>query len=297
MTEAVHIRFDPDSQALLHALLAFIMFGVALELGVADIRGAFKRPRPTLVGMLSQFALLPAFTFLLLLVWRPAPGLALGLILVAACPGGNVSNFISAMARADVALSVTLTAVSTLLCVFLTPFNFGLWAGLLPDVQGMLTTVHLDAADLVRSVITLLLLPVLAGMAVNARWPVLSQRIRLPVRRVSMFLFLCLVAFALWNNRDGFMQHLDRVFMLVLVHNMLALAMGYYTGKAFRLEERQCRSLSIETGIQNAGLGLVISLSFFPSIGEMALVCAWWGVWHILSGMTLGWLWGRSVPR
>lgn len=297
MTEAVHIRFDPDSQALLHALLAFIMFGVALELGVADIRGAFKRPRPTLVGMLSQFALLPAFTFLLLLVWRPAPGLALGLILVAACPGGNVSNFISAMARADVALSVTLTAVSTLLCVFLTPFNFGLWAGLLPDVQGMLTTVHLDAADLVRSVITLLLLPVLAGMAVNARWPVLSQRIRLPVRRVSMFLFLSLVAFALWNNRDGFMQHLDRVFMLVLVHNMLALAMGYYTGKAFRLEERQCRSLSIETGIQNAGLGLVISLSFFPSIGEMALVCAWWGVWHILSGMTLGWLWGRSVPR
>lgn len=294
MQDPIHISFDPDSQMLLHLLLAFIMFGVALDLKVADIRGAFRRPRPTLVGMLSQFVLLPAMTFALLALWRPDAGLALGLLLVASCPGGNISNFISAMARADVALSVSLTAVSTLLCVFLTPFNFGFWAGLLPDVQGLLRSVTLDAADMVMSVMLLLLLPVMAGMAVNARCPELSQRVKKPIRRLSMLLFLGLVAVALWNNREGFAQYLDRVFMLVLAHNLLALSLGYLTGRAFRLDDRQCRSLSIETGIQNAGLGLVISLSFFPETGEMALVCAWWGIWHIVSGMTVAAVWRRG---
>lgn len=293
MNEAIQINFDPESQTLLHVLLAFIMFGVALDLSLSDLRNAFRRPRPTLVGMLSQFVLLPAMTFVLLALWRPDAGLALGLLLVAACPGGNISNFISAMARADVALSVSLTAVSTLLCVFLTPFNFGFWAQWLPDVQGLLRTVHLDAADLVKSVAMLLLLPVVAGMFVNARWPKFSARIRIPIRRLSMLLFIGLVAVALWNNREGFANYLDKVFLLVMVHNLLALSLGFFTGKVFRLDARQCRTLSIETGIQNAGLGLVICLSFFPEIGEMALVCAWWGIWHIASGMTMGAVWSR----
>jgi len=293
LNEAIQINFDPESQTLLHVLLAFIMFGVALDLGISDLRNAFRRPKPTLVGMLAQFVLLPAMTFLLLALWRPDAGLALGLLLVAACPGGNISNFISAMARADVALSVSLTAVSTLLCVFLTPFNFGFWAGWLPDVLGLLRTVHLDAADLVKSVMLLLLLPVVAGMFLNARWPALSDRIRTPIRRLSMLLFLGLVAVALWNNSEGFANYLDKVFVLVLVHNLIALTLGYLAGKVFRLDVQQCRTLSIETGIQNAGLGLVICLSFFPEIGEMALVCAWWGIWHIVSGMTLGAVWAR----
>lgn len=272
------------------------MFGVALDLSIADISNAFQRPKPTLVGMLSQFILLPAVTFVLLVIWRPDPGIALGLLLVAACPGGNISNFISALARADVALSVSLTGMSTLLCVFLTPFNFGFWAELLPDVHGLLRTVTLDATDLISSVVTLLLFPVVAGMVVNSLWPNVSQRIRRPVRRLSMLLFLGLVAVALWKNHEGFRQYLDRVFLLVLVHNLMALALGYATGKAFRLNDRQCRTLTIETGIQNAGLGLVICLSFFPSIGEMALVCAWWGIWHIVSGMTIGMVWSRTEP-
>lgn len=295
MNDSIEINFNPESQTLLHLLLAFIMFGVALDLNITDLRNAFRRPRPTLVGMLAQFILLPAMTFALLAVWRPDAGLALGLLLVAACPGGNISNFISAMARADVALSVSLTTVSTLLCVFLTPFNFGLWARWLPDVQGLLRNVHLDATDLVSSMLLLLVLPVVAGMIVNVRCPVLSDHIRVPIRKLSMVLFLGLVVVALWSNRAGFVLYLNKVFLLVLAHNLIALRLGYYTGKVFTLNAQQCRTLSIETGIQNAGLGLVICLSFFPEIGEMALVCAWWGVWHIVSGMTIGSIWSRMT--
>ncbi len=297
MEDGIRIHFDPDSQVLLHLILAFVMFGVALELRLPDLRAAFVRPKATLVGMASQFVLLPAFTALLLVLWRPDAGLALGLLLVAACPGGNMSNFFSAVARADVALSVALTAVSTLLCVFLTPFNFGLWASVVPGVQTLLRSVSLDGGQLFGSVVTLLLLPIVAGMLFRAWLPKAAAVITVPVRRLSLLLFVLLLVFAVWNNRDGFVQHLDRVFLLVLVHNLAALGIGYASGRVFRLPERQCRTISIETGIQNAGLGLVISLSFFPAIGEMALVCAWWGVWHIVSGMALATVWGRVGVR
>ncbi len=297
MEDGIRIHFDPDSQVLLHLILAFVMFGVALELRLPDLRAAFVRPKATLVGMGSQFVLLPALTALLLVLWRPDAGLALGLLLVAACPGGNMSNFFTAMARADVALSVSLTAVSTLLCVFLTPFNFGLWASAVPHVQGLLRSVSLDGGQLFGSVVTLLVLPIVAGMLFSAWLPRAAAAITVPVRRLSLLLFVLLLVFAVWNNREGFLGHVDRVFLLVLVHNLLALGVGYLSGRLFRLPERQCRTISIETGIQNAGLGLVISLSFFPAIGEMALVCAWWGVWHIVSGMVLATVWGRVGVR
>lgn len=294
MQEAVSINFDPNSRTALNLLLGFIMFGVALDLRWSDITRVVRRPRPALLGMLSQFLLMPALTFLIAIVWQPVAGLALGMFLVAACPGGTVSNFMSSMAKADLGLSVTLTAVSTLLCLFFTPFNFEFWSSLYPGTGALLREVELNAVQLFKTVFLYLILPVVIGMLFRARNPLLTLRIMKPIRWVSMLIFLTFVSVAFLNNKDNFLAHAHMVVALVVVHNALALLLGYLLGKVGRLDEAACRSVSIETGIQNAGLGLIICFNFFPEIGEMALLCATWGIWHILSGLGLSTLWSRS---
>ncbi|MBI1287770.1 MAG: bile acid:sodium symporter family protein [Flavobacteriales bacterium] len=293
--EKIAINFDPNSQMALNFLLAFIMFGVALDLKWSDITRAFRKPKSTLLGLFSQFILLPAVTFILALVWNPIPGLALGMFLVAACPGGTVSNFMSSMAKADLGLSVTLTAISTLLCVFFTPFNFELWSGLYPDTGNLLKSVSLDAIELFKTVFLFLILPVFIGMFVGAKKPVLTGKMLKPIRWVSMLIFIAFIVVAFLKNKDNFIAYAELALALVIVHNFLALATGYLVGKAGRLGEPASRSLAIETGIQNSALGLIICFKFFPEIGEMALLCAMWGIWHIISGMTISIIWNRTA--
>lgn len=269
------------------------MFGVALDLSWADVSRAVRRPKSTLLGLLSQFILMPALTFIVAYFWNPLPGLALGMFLVAACPGGTVSNFMSSVAKADLGLSVTLTAISTFLCVFFTPFNFEFWSGLYPYTGDLLRSVELDAFELFETVYLFLILPVFAGMLVRSKKPVFTNKIMKPVRWISMFIFLVFVAAAFLKNKDNFIAYAHLVLALVVVHNFLALGLGYLVGRVGRLTEAASRSLSIETGIQNSGLGLVICFNFFPEIGEMALLCATWGIWHIISGLTLATFWSR----
>lgn len=271
------------------------MFGVSLDLKWSDITRAFRNPRPTLLGLLSQFILLPAFTFVLAYFWHPLPGLALGMFLVAACPGGTISNFMSSMAKADLGLSITLTTLSTFVCVFFTPFNFELWSSLYPETQDLLRTVELDVLELFQTVFLFLILPVFAGMLVGAKWPVLTKRIAKPMSWISMFIFIAFVVMAFLKNQENFVRYAHLVFALVVAHNLLALVLGYAVGKLGRLNEAAARAISIETGIQNSGLGLVICFNFFPEIGEMALLCAMWGIWHIISGLTLSFIWSRNA--
>lgn len=297
MEEAIHINFDPSSRLVLNFLLGFIMFGVSLELKWQDIAKAFKKPKPTALGLVSQFLLLPAVTFLVAYFWNPLPGLALGMFLVAACPGGTVSNFMSSMAKADLGLSVSLTAISTILCVFFTPFNFEFWSALFPGAQELLKSVELDTVELFQTVFLFLILPVLAGMLFNARFPSLTNRINKPIKWLSMLIFLVFVFMAFLNNKDNFIEYAHLVVVLVILHNSIAFAIGYMVGRLGKLGERASRSLSIETGIQNSGLGLVICFNFFPQIGEMALLCASWGLWHIISGLVLSTVWSRIPIR
>lgn len=293
MQDAIAINFDPNSRLTLNFLLAFIMFGVSLDLTWSDVARAFRKPKPTLLGLLSQFVLMPALTFAVAYFWNPLPGLTLGMFLVAACPGGTVSNFMSSVAKADLGLSVSLTAVSTFLCVFFTPFNFEFWSSLYPFTTDILKTVSLDAKELFSTVFFFLIVPVFVGMFFRAKFPVKTNRIMKPVRWLSMVIFLVFVVAAFLKNKENFLQYAHLVLALVVVHNLLAFVLGYAVGKLGRLTEPASRSLSIETGIQNSGLGLVICFNFFPEIGEMALLCATWGIWHIISGLTLSAVWSR----
>jgi BASS family bile acid:Na+ symporter len=295
MDEVIHINFDPNSRLILNFLLGFIMFGVSLELKWQDVAKGFKKPKATVLGLISQFLLLPAITFVVAYLWNPLPGLGLGMILVAACPGGTISNFMSSMSKADLGLSVSLTAISTILCVFFTPFNFEFWSNLFPGVQELLKSVRLDTVELFQMVFLFLIIPVMAGMFFNAKFPSITNRINKPIKWISMLIFLVFVLMAFLNNKDNFVRHVHLVVTLVIVHNCIAFVIGYSVGRLGRLGERASRSLSIETGIQNSGLALVICFNFFPEIGEMALLCASWGLWHLISGLVLSTIWSR-VP-
>ena len=247
--------------------------------------------------MFCQFILLPALTFLLVLLLEPQPSFALGMLLVAACPGGNVSNFMTHMARGNTALSVSLTAIATLLAVVMTPLNLKLWGGAYGPTAQILQAVHIDLWEMVRLVALLLAVPLCLGMVVRQYRPRLALGMAKYFKGASLLFFLGLIVLALWRDRDVFAAYVGAVFGIVLIHNCLALGTGYMSGRAMRLGSANIRTLTIETGIQNSGLGLLLIFTFFDGLGGMALVAAFWGIWHLVSGLILAGVWGLAFPR
>ena len=173
MTEidAVRLNFSPESLVALNFILAFVMFGVALDMKPADFKGITAAPRAVLIGMVAQFLLLPAAAWALTMVLRPQPSIALGMILVACCPGGNISNFLTHFARGNTALSVTMTAFSTVGALFFTPFNTALWGSLNPATDAILREIAIDPVEMFVAVAILLVVPALLGMGVAHRFP------------------------------------------------------------------------------------------------------------------------------
>lgn len=283
----IAVKFSDESLVLLNICLGFIMFGIALGINPKDFKLVVNRPKSATVGVVSQFLLLPFFTFLLVWVMNPAPALALGMILVASCPGGNVSNFISSISGANVALSVSLTGLATLITPIFTPLNFEFWAHALPGTSMYLKSFQLEFLDILKTVVLLLVIPLLLGLLVQSRFKRISAIIEKPIRIISFIILIGFIGVALMNNFNTFIDYLYVVFILVLLHNGIAFATGYFAGKAARLPEADRRTVSIETGIQNSGLGLIIIFTFFDGNGGMAIIAAWWGIWHIIAGLSL----------
>jgi BASS family bile acid:Na+ symporter len=295
--DAVRLNFSPQRLHLLNVSLGVIMFGVALNLTTEDFKRLVRHPRPALIGVCAQFLLLPAVTFLLVWSLRPPPSIALGMILVAACPGGNVSNFMSLNAGGNTALSVTLTAVATVGAIVLTPLNLSFWGGLYAPASSILTTVDVSFGRVFRIVALILGVPLVLGMTVRRLAPARARRLSRWMQGLSILLFAGIVLFALRANFQYLVGFLGVVFDLVLLHNGLALAAGYLLAYGARLPTDDRRTLALETGIQNAGLGLILIFNFFDGLGGMAVVAAWWGVWHIVSGLALSFYWrSRPVP-
>ncbi len=290
----IAINFSPQSLVILNICIGFIMFGIALDLSLDDFKRLIDNPKASIAGVLSQFVLLPALTFLLVLLWKPEPTMALGMILVAACPGGNVSNFICYFAKGNAALSVTLTSISTFLAIFLTPFNFAFWSGMVPGMEAE-HRIAISAWDMFQQILVIILIPLVLGMGFNRFFPKIVAKLRKPISILSMIIFLGFILMAFAKNSGIFIEYFDVVMLLVLTHNALALSMGYGVASIFKLEQRDRRTIALETGIQNSGLGLVLIFTFFGGMGGMALIAAWWGIWHIISGFALAFYW-RSKP-
>lgn len=292
--DQVTLNFSEANLLYLNLSLGFIMFGVAINLRLEDFVRVIRNPRAAFAGMLSQFLILPILTFLLILIIQPRPSFALGMMLVAACPGGNISNFMVAMARGNTALSVSLTAVSSTLAIFLTPLNLTLWASLYPATATILTDVSLSFLQLFKTITLLLLIPIILGMILRSWKPKVADKLHPVMHYSSIFIFAAIVCLAFSANFNLFLEYIHLVVLLVLAHNAIALTAGYQIAKIFRLEQSDRRSIAIETGIQNSGLGLILIFSFFEGLGGMAIVAAWWGIWHIISGLSIAYFWSRN---
>tara|TARA_R110001592_G_scaffold114996_4_gene315194 strand:+ start:664 stop:1584 length:921 start_codon:yes stop_codon:yes gene_type:complete len=298
LLDNVHINFDTGSLWILNLVLGLVMFGVALEISVNDFKPLWLKPKALILGLVSQFILLPAVTYLLIIFIEPLPSIALGMFMVAACPGGNISNFISYLSNANTALSVSLTAVATLLAIVMTPLNFHFWSMLYAPSSNLIQEISISSVEMFKLVSMLLGLPLILGMYVNYSYPVLAMKLAKRLKVVSLLFFICLVFIALYNNLVIFKDYIVYVFWIVLIHNLIAFSTGYSVGRLFRLPEDNVRSITIETGIQNSGLGLLLIFTFFDGLGGMALLAAFWGIWHIVSGLFLAALWnGKSITK
>lgn len=295
--DALQLNLDSGGLHIMNVSLAFIMFGVALELTVDDFKKVAKNPKATVIGLTSQFFLLPALTFLMVLILEPHPSFALGMMMVAACPGGNISNFFSLLARGNAALSVSMTAFATGLSMFMTPFNFAFWASLYSPTSAILTEIHLDLFEVFRIIVLILGIPLILGMTLRHFKDELSQTISPYIKNFGIIFFAGFVIVAFSMNFENFMSYVHLVVVLVFIHNAIALSSGYALAYLFKLPRKDRKSISIETGIQNSGLGLLLIFNFFDGLGGMALVAAWWGIWHIVAGLSIGWYWsiGKST--
>ena len=291
------MHFNPAALIVLNAILACMMFGVALSLKVDDFARIARDPRAPLVGLLAQFLLLPAATCLMTWAFDVDPELALGMILVAACPGGTFSNIMTWIGRANVAASVSMTAVSSLAATVLTPFNFAFYGWLNPHTRALVTEIALDPVNILMLVAAVLALPLLLGMLTARHAPGFAARAQKPLRLASLLVLLGFVAIAFAQKMDVFFANAERIVALVVGQNALALALGAGIGYAVHLSRGDRRAVTMEVGIQNSGLGLSILFTFCPQAAGMILIAAFWGTWHLISGLTLALPWSRSAEH
>jgi BASS family bile acid:Na+ symporter len=266
---------------------------VSLDLKIDDFKRILVSPRAPGIGLTAQFLLLPAFTFLLTLILKPHPSMALGMILVAACPGGNLSNIMTYLAKGNCAVSISMTAISTIAAIFMTPLNLSLWGSLNPQTADILRRVSLSPVDVFITVFVILGIPLIIGQILTRFFPNLADRVRRPFKLFSLAFFILIVCGALAANWFNFISYVGMVMVAVFLHNALALNLGYWSGRLAGLDERDARATCIEVGIQNSALGLVLVFNFFDGLGGMAILVAWWGVWHIIAGLTTAFIFTR----
>lgn len=295
--DQVQINFDSDNLWVLNIALAVVMFGVALGITIDDFKNLFRKPKLVLVGILSQFVLLPLVTFLFIYLVKPQPSIALGMMMVAACPGGNISNFMTHLANGNTALSVSLTAFSTLIAVFMTPFNFQFYGNLYEPTSQLLALVSLNPYELIKLVLLILGIPLLVGMLIRYRFERIAVKISKALKPLSILVFIAIVVIAFTNNLDVFNNYIHHVLVLGISHNVLAILLGLFVAKGFGLSFRNQKTLAIETGIQNSGLGLLLIFTFFDGLGGMAIIAAFWGIWHIVSGLILAFYWSLKTNK
>lgn len=307
--DPIKINFSASGMHIINIVLSFIMFGVALGLKPKEFSNIIRSPKSTILGLISQLVALPLITFLLVIVFsnQITPTVALGMILVAACPGGNISNFISSLSKANTELSIGLTASTTLLSTIMTPFNFAFWGGMYANfiskhASRSLHPLIIDNVQMFETVFILLGIPLILGIAFAHFFPKMTEKLKKPIQIISIIFFLLMVVLAFTNNLQIFLKYIYYIFFIVLIHNFLALSTGYSIARIFRLPEADRRTLTIETGIQNSGLGLVLLFNpkIFPThleLGGMLFITAWWGIWHIISGLIIAGYWSKRVPK
>ena len=267
------LNFSPGSLVALSVVLGLIMFGIALDTSLEDFRAVLKAPRAFAISLVAQLVLLPAVTFGLTLLLQVGPSIALGMILVACCPPGNISQVLTYRARGNVALSVSMTAVTNVIYIVMLPVNLSLWGGWHPTASAILESVSLNGWQMLLEIVLIIGLPFALGFAIKNRWPAFAKKVQPTVKWISLLALLGFIIAALAGNFPFFIAYVGVVLLAVFLHDAVALGLGY------------------------AGLGLGLVFTFFGGLGGMAVVAGWWGVWDIIAGLALATWWGRRTAR
>lgn len=284
-------------QLVLSLVLMTMVFSVALDLRAADFRRVAQMPRAVVAGLVPQFLLLPVATWLATLWLDLPPATEAAMILVACCPGGSLSNVVTHLSGGHVALSVSISAVAALIALVATPLNFAWMIAANPVTAGWLTTLEIDPRGIWWSLLALLALPMAAGMLLHRQRPALAARLRRPLGRFSLFALLAFIAIGLVRERHLLTAQILPQFTVVVMHNAAGLLLGWLAATAFRAVERDRRAITIEGGMQNSGLALgIIAVQFGGELG-MVIVASLWGIWHIVSGLTLAGWWRHRDAR
>ncbi|WP_017932579.1 bile acid:sodium symporter family protein [Robiginitomaculum antarcticum] len=293
---AVTLELGKAGDIAMLVALALMMLAVALGLKRENFGDIRRRPKPFFAGAIAQIIGLPMLTLGLVYLINPLPSLALGMIIVACCPGGSTSNLITLFARGNTALSVSLTATSSLLAAVITPVSIIFWSSLYPPTANILNNIDFDAAGFLIQLMTILGLPILVGMIIAAKAPAAAkilQRITVALGAVLLAIIIIGAVAAFWETivKFGYL-----IIPLVLVHNGLAFILGNLAGRFAGGDDADRRALTIETGIQNSGIAIVILLTQLKGLGGAAAIAGIWGTWHIIGGLLLVALW-RALDR
>ena len=271
---------------LINPLLGVIMFGMGLTLKAEDFKVVFSRPMDVLVGCLAQFTVMPLLAFALTKVFRLEPALAIGVILVGCCPGGTASNVITYLAKGDLALSVGMTAVSTLLAPVLTPLLVWLLAG---------ETVDVDVVGMLLSILWVVILPIALGLLVKRFWPRTTEQASAYLPALSTLAICLIVLIVIAANAHKLLDGGLVILLVVVLHNVCGLAAGYLIGSLLRLTPAKRRAISVEVGMQNSGLASSLATLHFAAYPLATIPGALFSVWHNISGAIVAKLYSRNA--
>ena len=282
--DSLRIVLDPLGQAGVVIALMLVMFGVALGLRVKDFRILAAQPSLYIGGVFAQVLVLPLVTFGLIHVISPPPSIALGMIVVACCPGGSVSNLLTYLSRGDVAVSVALTATSSMLAAFLTPVSTLFWAQAYEPTAKLLASLEVSPLLFIGQTTLLLAIPLAAGMIVAVRAPDFAMRIRKRTTLTGATVLGGTIIYGIVYFYPILWPAVGLLASVTIIHNTVAFATGATIGWVLSRQSAVRRALTFEIGIQNSGLALIILLAQLKGVGGAAAIAAVWGVWHLIAG-------------
>lgn len=293
----VLLNFNPGTLVILNVVLGLIMFGIALDTTLEDFKVVARKPKPFAIAILAQLIVLPAVTFALTLILPVTPSMALGMILVACCPPGNISQVLTHRSGGNVALSVSMTAVSNLIYIFVLPLSVAFWGSLHPTARELLVAVELNPWTMFADILLIIGVPFALGLFIRHRFPALAKRVQPFVKWFSLLALVGFIVAALAGNWAYFVAFLGVIVLVVTIHDAVALAIGYSTAVVGGLGTRERKAMTFEVGIRNAGLGLGLVFAFFGGLGGMAIVAGWWGIWDIIAGLIVAAVWARHTKK
>lgn len=280
--------FSSIKPAVVNPLLGVIMFGMGMSLRLEDFKIVFSRPKDVIIGCLAQFTIMPLLACGLSQAFQLDEALALGVVLVGCCPGGTASNVITYLAKGDLALSVGMTGVSTLLAPFLTPLLTWMLAG---------KSVDVDILSMFLSILWVVILPIVVGLFVKWLWPKFTEKTTDYLPAFSSIAIALIVAIVISANAEKLLAGGLLIVIVVVLHNVCGLGLGYLIGRMLRLSEPKMRAISIEVGMQNSGLASSLATIHFAAYPLATIPGAIFSVWHNISGAVVAFLYRKkSLP-